>query len=114
MRKLTVRFDEDQDLVYGIPDDIRWNDGRPGTREDYARHRADTRALVRTAEGVELRLYPDVTADVRFDAFSRLWFVVPEGHEPISLDLRRPDATNLDLRAALYRLPVVYAVRIYR
>ena len=114
MRKLIVRFGTDPDLVYGRPDDIRWEDGSPGTRRDYARHRGDTRALVQTAEGVELRLYPGVTANVRFDAFWRLWFVVPQDGEPMSLGVRNPNATNLDIWAALYRLPVVYAARIHR
>ena len=114
MRKLIVRFDLDEELVYGKPNDIRWDDGSPGTRRDYARHRGDTRVLIQTERGVELRCYPEISASVRYDAFSRLWFVVPSGGEPMSLGVRNPDATNLDIWAALYRLPVVYAARIHR
>lgn len=63
---------------------------------------------------MELRMYPGVVADVRYDGYQRLWFVVPEGGEPISLDLPDPGATDLDLRAALYQLQPVYKARIHR
>jgi len=108
MRRLVVRFRADSDLVYDQPLEIHWNDGHPASPETYRRHRADTRALVQTPEGIELRFFPDVRADVRFDGYWQAWFVVPVGGEPLSLDLRRPNATDLDIRAALFRLPAVY------
>jgi len=114
MRTLVARFAADSDLVYDRPLEIRWDNGGPASLETYRRHRADTRTLIQTADGMELRLYPEITGDVRFDAFHRLWFVVPVGGEPLSLDLRRPDATDLDLRAALFRMPVFYKARIHR
>jgi len=114
MRTLIVRFAADSDLVYDRPLEIRWHDGRLASPETYRRHRADTRALIQTPEGIELRLFPDVRADVRFDGYWQGWFVIPSGGEPISLDLRRPNATDLDIRAALFRLPVVYQARIHR
>lgn len=114
MRTLTARFSSNQDLVYSNPVEIRWNDGRPASFETYEHHRADTRTLVQTGDGMEVRLFPDVVGDVRYDGYYRLWFVVPQGGEPISLDVRRPDATDLDLRAALFHLPVAFRALIRR
>ena len=114
MRTLIARFSADQHLIYDKPDRIHWDSGRPASLETYRRHRADTHTLIQTTYGVELRMYPELVAEVRFDAFHQLWFVVPEGGEPISLDLRRPNATDLDIRAALFRFPVFYQARIHR
>lgn len=114
MRTLIARFKPDSDLVYDRPLEIRWDDGRPASLETYRQHRADTRALIQTPDGVELRMYPGLVAEVRFDGYWLGWFVTPSGGEPISLDLRRPNATDLDIRAALFRLPVVYQARIHR
>lgn len=114
MRSLIARFRADSDLVYDHPIEIRWDDGRPASPETYRRNRADTRTLIQTMDGIELRLFPDVVADVRYDGYWQGWFVTPTGGKPIYLDLRRPNATNLDIRAALFRLPVVYQARIHR
>lgn len=112
--KLVAKWTSDQDPVSEDPACVVWGDGRPASQDDYLSHRADTRELVDTAEGLELRIYPSVVADVRFDAFYATWFVTAKGQESLSLDLFDVDATDADIMSALNDLPVIYRAVIHR
>lgn len=96
------------------PASVTWGDGRPATYADYLRHRLDTHEMVETEEGFECRIYPDIVGHVRYDAFARGWFVTGEGIETTALDLSDPEATDCEITAALYALPVVYKCLIHR
>jgi hypothetical protein len=113
MQMLTAKWGLEQDIAYDDPQNVYWNDDRPADFEQYLAHRSDTRVFVLTEDGVELRMYPAIIADVRYDAFHRLWFVVPRGGDPISLDLSDPDATDEEIRAALLLLPLTYRALIH-
>ena len=115
MRKLVARWGSKQDVVCDPPDHVHWEDGPLARFEDYAAHQKDTHVLVQTGTGVELWMFPEAIADVRYDGYQRLWFLVPPKGEPVSLDLTDWQATDLDLRAAMFEMqPFVYRVRIHR
>jgi hypothetical protein len=67
-----------------------------------------------TSKGVEMRMHPEFIADVRYDSYARIWFVIPPGAEPISLDLSEYRAADEEITAALYQLPLVYRCLIRR
>lgn len=114
MSMLTATWGPESDPVLDDPDDLYWEDGRPGEVEEYATHRSDTHMLLYGKSGVELRMFPDLIGYVRFDGYMQMWFLLPPCGEPISLDIRDVNASDLDLRAALYVLPIVYRAVIHR
>jgi len=59
-------------------------------------------------------MYPDTVGHVRFDAYSRRWFVSGESIETTALDLSNPDATDYEITAELHTLPVVYKTIVHR
>lgn len=61
-----------------------------------------------------MRAYPELVADLRYDSYARMWFVVPPGEEPVSLDLSDFRATEEEITVALHQLPVVYRYVIHR
>lgn len=114
MCTLIVRWTSDQDPTIDAPDCVIWGDGRAAVLQDYIDHSLDTHELVDTPQGLELRMYPAIVGDVRYDAFARTWFVVLAGQDPISLDLPDPAASDSEIEAALYQLPMVYRSTIHR
>lgn len=111
---LVANWTWDQDSCMEPPASITWGDGRAATHADYLRHHLDTHALIETEGGLECRIYPEIIGHVRYDAFARQWFVTGEGVETTALDLSDPDATDCEITAALYSLPVVYKCHIHR
>ena len=112
---LIARWSSAGEPNFDAPDAIFWSDGRPGTLQDYHSHLDDTHALVHCANGsLERRMYPWIVADVRYDGYMRLWFVVAPGQDPISLDLCDVLATDEEITATLYEFPLVYKSRIWR
>jgi hypothetical protein len=115
MTTLIASWTSTQDPVFDRPKSVIWGDGRPASQQDYLAHADDTHELVECADGsLELRMYPWIIADVRYDGYDRMWFVVAPGQEPISLDLRDVNATNDQITAALYEFPRVYKARTWR
>jgi hypothetical protein len=111
---LIARWNAAQDPLFDRPE-VFWGDGRPATYQDYLDHIADTHELVICADGsLERRMYPWISADVRYDGYFRMWFVVSHGRESISLDLSDVNATDEQITAALYALPLVFRARIWR
>lgn len=114
MSTLIAMWKSDQDCSTEPPASVIWGDGRAATHADYLRHRLDTHELVEAEGGLECRMYPDIVGRVRYDAFARSWFVTGEGVETHALDLSDPDATDCEITAALYSLPVIYKCQIHR
>lgn len=114
MWTLIARWNLEQDPTIDPPQQVFWGDGRPATLQDYRDHHLDTHELVDTPGGLELRMYPGIVGDVRFDSYARTWFVVVPGLDPISLDLSDHEASNSEIKAALYQLPIVYRSVIHR
>lgn len=114
MLTLVARWNLKQDPAVDMPISVFWENGRPATQQDYFEHRLDTHELVATSKGIEMKMYPGLSADVRYDSYARMWFVIPPDAEPISLDLSDFTATDEEITAALYQLPVVYRCVIHR
>jgi hypothetical protein len=115
MTTLIARWTSTQDPAVDRPQAVFLDDGRPATHQDYLDHLDDTHELFEGPDGnLERRMYPSIVANVRYDGYMRLWFVVAPGQEPISLDLPDVTATDDQITAALYEFPLVYRVRIWR
>lgn len=114
MRVLIAKWNLKQDPSIDMPIRVFWADGRPATHQDFLTHRLDTHEIVITSKGIEMRIYPNLIADVRFDYYAGTWFVVPPDEQPVSLDLPNIRATDEEITAALYQLPRVYRSVIHR
>jgi hypothetical protein len=114
MPTLVARWAWNQDSSTEPPVSVTWGDGRPATYSDYLSHRLDTHELVETAVGLECRMYPQIEGHVRYDFYAGTWFLTGDGIEETSLSLTDPDATDGEIMAALYELPVVYRCQIHR
>jgi hypothetical protein len=114
MPTLVAKWTWEQDSAVDPPASVKWGDGRPATLDDYVGHTGDTHVLVESTDGLECRIFPDIVADVRYDAFARTWFVTGAGVETMSLDLSDLNATDHEITAALYELPTVYRAVIHR
>jgi hypothetical protein len=112
---LIAKWATNQDLSIEAPHSVRWEDGTRATHEDYLRHMLDTHTLVSECEdGMEVRMFPAIVADVRYDHFAQTWAVGGDGVVPSALDLADPDAPDDQIMAALYTLPMVYRSNICR
>jgi hypothetical protein len=114
MPTLVAKWMWSQDSCTEPPASVIWGDGCAATYADYLRHRLDTHELVETESGLECRIYPDIVGHVRYDAFALCWFVSGDGIETTALDLSDIDATDHEITAELYALPVVYKCHIHR
>lgn len=81
---------------------------------DYFAQVGDTHELVNVTDGLEVRVYPNIVAEVRFDAFARRWFVSGKDIETQALDCTDVNASDDQIMAAVFELPVVYRVVIHR
>jgi hypothetical protein len=113
MMTLIAEWSATQDAAVDMPIRVIWENGRRATSRDYIRHQRDTHELVVTTAGVEMRMYPGLVADVRYDYYTGVWWVVPPGEEPVALALLY-EATNEEIVADLARLPRVYRAVIHR
>jgi hypothetical protein len=114
MWTLIARWTPEQDPATDAPNRVLWGNGRLATQRDYLKHCLDTHELVITPNGLEKRMYPGIVGDVRYDTSAQQWFVIPPGRESISLDLFEAEASDADITAALYQLPMVYQGVIQR
>jgi len=111
---LIARWSAAEDPLFDPPE-VFWDDGRPATYQDYLDHMGDTHELVICADGsLERRMYPWILADVRYDGYIQMWFMVAPGQEPLSLDLKDINATDEQIISVLYEFPKVYKARIRR
>jgi hypothetical protein len=111
---LIAKWTIDQDAGVDPPRTVRWGDGSAATHTDSLTHLVDTHTWVSGVEGMELRMFPDIIADVRYDEFARTWVVCGSGVTSAALDLPDPNAPDDQIKAALYTFPVVYQARVHR
>lgn len=111
---LTARWSKNQDPAVDPPTRVTWNDGSVGTVEDFRRHSVDTHTVVFKNGTIEVTMFPDVYADVRYDSFAKTWIVYGPFTGPMSLELPDPETEDELIEAQLSILPVVYRARIHR
>jgi hypothetical protein len=99
-----------------MPTSVKWEDGTPATLDDYERHQLDTRSFHPIDDGGrECHMWPDIVADVTFDATVQDWVMRGQDVNPAALDVKNPKAPDCEIYAALITFPpVVYKVRIIR
>jgi hypothetical protein len=112
---LIAKWAPNQNPSVEPPNSVRWEDGTPATHDDYLQHMVDTHIIVGDCEdGTEVRMFPGIVADVRYDCSAKTWAVGGAGVTPSGLDLTDPDARDDQIMAALYTLPIVYRSNICR
>ncbi len=103
-----------QDPSIDPPHKVCWSDGSPATHNDYLTHLVDTHRWIDGTDGMELHMFLDIIADVRYEDVARNWVVSGVGVTSTALDLTDPNAPDDQIKAALFILPVVYQARIHR
>jgi hypothetical protein len=114
MPTLIAHWAREKDPSTEQPTSIQWSDSSPATIHDFFRHCTDTYDFEDTADGPVQRIYPEIVADVRYDAAAGTWFVTGHGIETVSLDLANYDASDHDITASLHDLPRLYRAVIHR
>jgi len=98
-----------------MPDSIKWEDGHRGTETDLRAHNSDTYCLNNLDDGTtQLDIYPEIVAEVSYCEFGRCWGVKGDGVETAALQLTDRNATDQQIRGALYALSMTYRVHIHR
>ena len=112
---LIASWSPEQDASVDSPTSILWSDGRSASLAEYQDHFDNTYLYSVRADGSAVqRMFPDITADVRYDQIAGTWVVTGEGVEPFGLDLIDPRAKDDQIIAELSTYPVVYRARIHR
>jgi len=94
---------------------VQWEDGTPATHEDYRKYIDSTHTSIVKSPGIiERRIFPDIVADVRYDAVAGTWAIGGQGVEPASLSITNPDADDDQIVEELYTFPIIYRARIHR
>lgn len=112
-----VHFDRKMDMgSRSLGSALHYLLGRPTCRpvEEYLKHRSDTHEVMSTDDSIEKCMDPWLIADVRYDAFTRRWFLVLPEENPISLHISDPSARDAEVINELEDLPRVWKARIWR
>lgn len=113
---LIAKWKPGADPAVEAPADIRWEDGRPATLEDYVDHLDDTHRLHHESdETLVCTMFPKIMAEVQFDPVISHWICEAPGHSEVLVDLPpTPDVSDDEIIAALYSSPIVYRATIRR
>lgn len=111
---LIAKWKPEQDCSVELPYTVYWSDGSPATLEDYLDHILDTHTFINKADGVELRISPNIVADVHYELLARQWVISGDGVQTAVLDISDRDALDDSILAELATWPIVYRVRIHR
>jgi hypothetical protein len=115
MTALIARWATHEGATLEPPHLVHWEDGTPATHEDYRKHIDDTHTwTVKSPSIIERRSFPDIVANVRYDAFAGTWAISGQGVRPAALTLQSPNATDDQILDELYTFPIVYRARIHR
>lgn len=114
MKALIAKWLIPSDVTNNLPNVVEWEDGSLASVEDYQRHLGDTHIWIRNPLGLELRVFPEIVADVRYDVLAGIWGLTGAGVEPASLSLTDRNAPDDEIIAELYTFPLIYRVRIHR
>src|SRR6266478_1538277 len=105
---LIAKWTPGQDFSADRPYTVVWGDGRPATYEDYLAHMVGTHSWLEGSNGMELYMFSDIVAEVRYDHHVQRWHVSGIGVTPATLDLTDPNAPDDQIVAELYTHPIVY------
>jgi hypothetical protein len=111
---LIATWTHDQNITTDPPTTVRWSDGRSASVTDYTTHSLDTHVFVDGPAGIELRMFPDITAEVHYDQAVGSWILTGDGVETTSLELDDPQAKDEQIIAETFTLPMVYRTSIRR
>jgi hypothetical protein len=111
---LIARWRHTKDVYSSTPDYIRWDDGSPATFNDYLNHQYDTQECLRRKNGLEIRIFPELIADVKFNPTLGAWGIEGAGVDPSILAEHDPEASDDSVLCAVCKLPIYYRVRIHR
>jgi hypothetical protein len=111
---LTARWTENQESPFDPPTTLKWNDGSVGTFDEFMTHLGDTSTLEYRNGGMEMTMFVDVCADVRYDMAAKSWVVDGPLTGPMSLDLSDPLAASDQIESRLSILSVYYRARVHR
>jgi hypothetical protein len=76
-----------------LPNSVVWSDGSPSTASDFKKHRKDT-AIQLLSPHREMRFYPRIRAEVKFNSRLNAWTATGAGVTPIILRLKDQQATD--------------------
>lgn len=112
---LIARWKVAKDIYFTPPDRVRWDDGSPATVDEYWAHELDTQECIQGDKGgLEMRIYPEIIADVEFNPSLGAWVADGPGVASSALEESDPDASDDFILAALCRLPIYYRARVHR
>jgi hypothetical protein len=111
---LIAEWTIDQDPSIDPPRTVRWANGRPATYNDYLTHMVGTHTWVRGINRMELRMFPNIIADVHYNHSARTWVISGVDITPAALGLTDAEAPDDQIIVELYTCPIVYRARIYR
>jgi hypothetical protein len=114
-RTLIAKWKLEQDGSIELPHTIYWSDGRPATTADYLEHLSDTHTFIIHAEGIALRMFPDLAVDVHYELDAQQWMISGPDVEPAALNISDRNAPDDVILAELATWTTVYRVgRIHR
>lgn len=112
---LIAKFDPGQRPLKEFPRSIRWEDGTLASNEDYETHLLDTYAITGDVEkGMEIQMFPNVVADVRFDNPQGVWIMSGYAVIPMALGLVDQNSSDDQIMATLSPRLVRYRSTIHR
>jgi hypothetical protein len=90
-------------------------DGTPATLDEYEKHQLDTHSLHASGDGgTDCHMFPDMVANVTFDANVQDWVMRGQDVNPAALGLLDPAATDGEILTEISTFPTVYKPRIIR
>jgi len=113
---LIARWRRGQNPYLDNPVEIVWDGQGPATLDDYIEHQGCSHQYLRDQKtgAVEIRLWPEIVADVRWDATVGAWVVSGPCVNPATLPYLNRHAKDDQIIGALFRFPIVYRARIFR
>lgn len=113
--RLIARWKPELEPAYDEPSSVVWEDGTRATVNDYRTHQLDTHRLHASDDGgMECHIFPEIVADVTFDANIQDWVLSGQDVNSAALRLHDPAATDGQILAEVFTFPTVYRHRIIR
>jgi hypothetical protein len=113
--ELIASWTMNQDASVDEPSSGKWGDGTVATLDDYRAHQLDTHTFrFDGSTHFERYMFPDIVADVTFDANVHDWVMSGQDVNPAALGLNDLAATDEAILAEIFTFPTVYRHRIIR
>jgi hypothetical protein len=98
-----------------LPSSLKWDNGTPASLDDYMKHQLDTHSLhVGDDGGMECHMFPEIVANVTFDADVQDWVMSGRDVNPAALGLNDLAASDREILAEIFTFPTVYRHMIIR